>query len=78
MIIIETQIKNSENGRSDLTTVGDKVNFVLIKIKRDKTDIMNCKEIRNLIPSVRYELCAIKNCKVASTGYLYALSGKVH
>lgn len=44
MIIIGKQVKNSANGRSDLTAVDDKGNIVLIEIKRDKNDITNRKE----------------------------------
>lgn len=44
MIIIGKQVRNSANGRSDLTAIDDKGNIVLIEIKRDKNDIMSRKE----------------------------------
>lgn len=44
MLVVGRQVKNSKNGRSDLTAVNNNGNIVLIEIKRDPKDIENRKE----------------------------------
>ncbi|WP_103135248.1 hypothetical protein, partial [Mesotoga sp. B105.6.4] len=44
MIIVGQQVKNENNGRSDLTAIDNEGNIVLIEIKRDPRDIENRKE----------------------------------
>jgi len=44
MLIVGRQVRNEENGRSDLTAVDSDGNIVLIEIKRDKRDIEGRKE----------------------------------
>ncbi|MCI1305634.1 MAG: hypothetical protein LKG40_05340 [Lachnospiraceae bacterium] len=44
MLTVGQQVKNAENGRSDLTAIDNDGNIVLIEIKRDKKDIGHRKE----------------------------------
>ena len=44
MLIVGQQVKNDQNGRSDLTAIDNNGDIVLIEIKRDKKDILNRKE----------------------------------
>jgi len=44
ILIIGQQVKNKENGRSDLIAIDGEGNLVLIEIKRDKEDIIHRKE----------------------------------
>ncbi|WP_062350675.1 hypothetical protein [Bacillus kwashiorkori] len=44
MLIVGKQVRNSQNGISDLTAVDNKGNIVLIEIKRDRKDIEGRKE----------------------------------
>lgn len=44
MLIVGQQIRNTSNGRSDLTAIDNDGNIVLIEIKRDKQDIIGRKE----------------------------------
>ena len=44
LLIVGQQVKNSENGRSDLTAIDRNGNLVLIEIKRDMEDIKQRKE----------------------------------
>ena len=44
MLIVGQQVKNVQNGRSDLTAIDNNGNLVLIEIKRDKKDIEARKE----------------------------------
>ncbi|MHC1732014.1 MAG: hypothetical protein AB9888_08315 [Bacteroidales bacterium] len=44
MLIVGRQVKDEKNGRSDLTTVDNNGNVVLIEIKRDRKDIEKRKE----------------------------------
>lgn len=44
LLIIGSQITNSEKGRSDLTAIDDNGNLVLIEIKRVVEDIKSRKE----------------------------------
>ena len=44
MLTVGQQVKNTENGRSDLTAVDNNGNLVMIEIKRDKKDITHRKE----------------------------------
>lgn len=39
MLVVGQQVKNTQNGRSDLTAVDNEGNLVLIELKRDKKDI---------------------------------------
>ncbi len=43
VLTVGQQVKNAENGRSDLTAIDDEGNIVLIEIKRDKKDIEHRK-----------------------------------
>ena len=38
MLIVGQQVKNDQNGRSDLTAIDNNGDIVLIEIKRDKKD----------------------------------------
>lgn len=44
MLVVGRQVKNEQNGRSDLTAVDNNGNLVLIEIKRDRKDIEIRKE----------------------------------
>ncbi len=44
MIIVGQQVKNENNGRSDLTAIDNEGSIVLVEIKRDPRDIENRKE----------------------------------
>lgn len=44
ILIICQQVKNKENGRTDLIAIDGDGNLVLIEIKKDKEDIVNRKE----------------------------------
>ncbi|WP_209121157.1 hypothetical protein [Alkalihalobacillus sp. BA299] len=44
LLIVGQQVRNKQNGRSDLVAVDEKGNLVLIEIKRDIEDIRNRKE----------------------------------
>lgn len=44
MLIVGQQVKNEQNGRSDLTAVDNYGNIVLIEVKRDRKDIESRKE----------------------------------
>lgn len=44
MLIVGQQVKNAQNGRSDLTAIDNNGNIVLLEIKRDKKDIEARKE----------------------------------
>ncbi|MEQ6389270.1 hypothetical protein RZN22_08055 [Bacillaceae bacterium S4-13-58] len=44
MLIVGKQVRNAQHGISDLTTVDNKGNIVLVEIKRDRKDIESRKE----------------------------------
>lgn len=44
MLIVGQQVRNEQNGRSDLTAIDSEGDIVLIEIKRDKADIIGRKE----------------------------------
>ena len=44
MLIVGQQVRNEQNGRSDLTAIDNNGNIVLIEVKRDVNDIANRKE----------------------------------
>ncbi|WP_078427484.1 hypothetical protein [Alkalihalobacterium alkalinitrilicum] len=53
LLIVGQQVRNKQNGRSDLVAVDEKGNLVLIEIKRDVEDIRNRKEPFE-IQAIRY------------------------
>lgn len=59
LLIIGSQITNSEKGRSTLTAIDKNGNFVLTKIKRDVEDIKARKE------ELEFQQEVIKNLRIA-------------
>lgn len=66
LLIIGQQVKNTSNGRSDLTALDDQGNIVLVEIKRDKEDIKGRKEPFEF-QAIRY---AASYAKIADTDTL--------